>query len=1484
MVKSNFEFLTIDTDTQILYSKAAEAEKLYTDAYYDSALVSIRAVAENVTKMVVDFEYIKMQDRATFDNYLREIRNNKIAPDIIVQDLYDIKKYGNDAAHSSTSTHSKSETLVALEKMFEILVWFNVSYINSDFKAGDFFEPVAEKMYQTAERKLIYIQTGDNSDGMWPAYEGAEKIGDATIEGYEYNLSPNSDDLRDIAERRINQYMTTSGAKHILQWAELAYSDQTKRWFRDHEVHEVLRRSNIQHADNLGGAEWFRTDLETAKSAIKAVKEGRSAIQEKQAEPAADIVLRPEQRSAIDQTIKVFKKPSNKKMLWNAKMRFGKTLTALQLIKKEKWQRVLIMTHRPVVSDSWFEDFGKMKMADANYQYGSKNKGEQLNLLSESDKPFIYFASIQDLRGSKRVGGKAGDKNELLFDIDWDLVIIDEAHEGTQTALAQKVIQAVSHDKTKLLTLSGTPFNLLDSYDDEQVYTWDYVMEQTAKTKWSIEKPDQPNPYESLPKISMYTFEMKNKDKYADETKSFNFKEFFRVDDSGKFVHENDVNGFLNEITKTNKQTHYPFSTAAFRNELRHTLWLLPGVKAAAALKELMQKHPIFGKEYRIINVVDNGDIADGDAQRKELDNDVDRVRQAITDDPAATKTITLTVRKLTTGVNVKEWTAVMFLSNTNSAMQYLQAAFRAQTPFSDPKLGMKTNAYIFDFAPDRALTVMAESTSLSTKTGKLISTVQKQEMSKLLNFMPIIGNSGNGMKPYNVDNLLTQIKKVYAEKAVRSGFDDDSLYSDALLMLNNADVEAFKDLQKIVGSTKSEKIDNKVNVNNQGLTQEEYDTANRGEKKPKKQRTEEEQKAIDKKKELSNQRKTMISILRGISIRIPMMIYGMPIDIDEDVDIDTFINNVDEQSWQEFMPKGVTKGKFKSFAKYYDADVFIEAGRIIRRKVRELDNLDPIQRAEELATIFGSFKNPDKETVLTPWRVVNMHLGKTIGGLSFFDESYTDTTVDGLPANHWINTDETSSVFREDVHILEINSKTGLYPLYAAISLYKLAFDKLNADQAGKFTAADQEKLWQDILQKNIFVVAKTPMAKTITERTLGGYRDLKMNVQYVENLVEITKKDVDTGVKKIEEVFDSMKFDVVIGNPPYQESSNVNNRQQPIYNEFYDLAFKLADKVTLITPARFLFNAGLTPKNWNQKMLNDKHFKVVYYEQDSDKIFPKTDIKGGVVITLRDVGANFGSIEEFIPNEKLRQIANRFKLKKVDKLPSIMFGGRSDLKFNNYFLETYPNSAKDRLKYIQLQKPEVKKLGINEQYELKSSTFEALPYVFQNKVSDEDESQYYKLLGLYDSHREYRYINKKFMDMRYPHSNNISMYKVFVPKANGNGQFGETLSTPVIGRPNESATPTFISIGSFESKLEAENLIKYLRTKFLRGLLGILKITQDNPPMKWAYIPIQNFTPLSDIDWTQSINNIDRQLYAKYQLSSDEIEFIEKNVKEMD
>src|SRR5699024_2637250 len=296
------------------------------------------------------------------------------------------------------------------------------------------------------------------------------------------------------------------------------------------------------------------------------------------------------------------------------------------------------------------------------------------------------------------------EKNELVFDTDWDLIVIDEAHEGTQTELAQNVEKAVKKANTKILGLSGTPFNLLEQYSEDQVFTWDYVMEPEAKLRWATEKPDEPNPYETLPKVNMFTFEMGNKKKYTDESKAFNFKEFFRVKDDGTFEHESDVNKFLNEITKPSA-TNYPYSTEKFRNELRHSLWLLPGISEAKALKYLMDKHPIFGTEYKVINVVDQDD--------KEItskdDPDLGRVRSAISDKPWETKTITLTVRKLTTGVNVKEWTAVMFLNNTTSAMNYLQAAFRAQTPYSNEVQGQKTNAYIFDFAPDRALTVMAE-------------------------------------------------------------------------------------------------------------------------------------------------------------------------------------------------------------------------------------------------------------------------------------------------------------------------------------------------------------------------------------------------------------------------------------------------------------------------------------------------------------------------------------------------------------------------------------------------------------------------------------------------------------------------------------------------------------------------------------------------------------------------------------------------------
>lgn len=1458
-VESSFDFLTIDLDTAELFSTINMAENNYVQGDYEGTLTKVRKVAENAARIIADRQYCEIPERATFNDVLREIKR-KIEYKRIVDYFYDIKGKGNNSSHQlNPEDATKENALKALKEVFDILAWMTLTYIDPDIKReaiGQFLEPRALEMYSTATRKFIYIQTVKNENGLFNAYDGSHKIGEGSIseDDLEADWSPNSDFLREAAPKRIKQYMTTSGLPYTLGWVELAYKKSTKTWFHDKDVHKVLTRSGINHSKYLEGNEWFETDLETAKQAIKAVKEGREYLQniiEETPQAETRIELRPEQKEAVAKTQKVFKKKD--KMLWNAKMRFGKTMTSLQLIKEEQFQKVLIMTHRPVVSDSWFEDYRKLKMDEAGYEYGSVNKGAHITSLKKGDKPFIYFASIQLLRYNN------GETNLKDFsDVDWDLIIIDEAHEGTQTELSDIVLKQLIKENTKVLELSGTPFNLLDQFDEDQVYTWDYTMEQQAKTKWKYEHPDEPNPYDSLPKVLMYTFEMKNKAKFMDESKSFNFRELFRTDENEQLVYKKEVNAFLDNITNKDSKTNYPFSTPEYRNELRHTLWIMPGVKEANAFEHLLNEHPIFGKEYKIVNVV-RGNSTDNGVTNEA---DIEKVRNAITDDPTETKTITLTVRKLTTGVNVPQWTAVMFLSNTNSAMNYLQAAFRAQTPYSHEKLGKKERCYIFDFAPDRALTVMAESAQINTGVGKKNTSDQKQAMTNLLNFLPILGSSETGMKTYDVDNMLTQLKRVYAEKAVRSGFEEDSLYNDRLLTLTAEDASMFNKLNAIVGKTQKQKVKNTITVNENGLTDPEYEAGEKAKKKPARKRTEEEKALIEKIKEAKKDRQKLISILRGVSIRIPMMIYGMKVDFDKDITIKDFINKVDDESWKEFMPKGFTKGMFSEITKYYDAEVFIEAGRIIRQRAKSFDSLDFIERAERVSELFGSFKNPDKETVLTPWRVVNMQTAKSVGGLNFYDDEFTSTTNGATSNLHWVEKDITSEIYHPETKILDINSKTGLYPLHAAISLY---YQKVVANDDSRFEA---DKVYQDILANNVYAVAKTPMAKTITERTLTGYRDYKTNVKYIEDLTDILKNDIEEGKQKVEEAFNQVKFDVLIGNPPYQEDTD-NNRDTPIYHHFMELSYAIADKVVLITPGRFLFKAGQTPKNWNEKMLADEHLKVIYYEQKSSEIFPNTDIKGGIVVTYHNSEEKFGAIGQFISIPELNGILHKVVNREDFQPISNIHFGNSTYKLTKKVYEDFPEFEE--------------RVSRAERFSVGSNVFERFSEIFFDAKQNDDDIQIY---GRKNNERTYQWVKREYISS-HP---NLDKYKIFVPGANGSGALGEVLSTPLIGEPLIGEpligyTQTFISFGAFDNKEEAENLLKYIKTKFARVMLGTLKITQNNKTKEvWKNVPLQNFTSTSDIDWSQSIAEVDQQLYKKYGLSEEEIQFIESKVKEME
>jgi DNA or RNA helicases of superfamily II len=1457
---SNFDFLKVDLDTAELFSTANMAENNYTQKDYEGVLTKVRKVAENTAVLFADRAFIELPSHSTFHDKLQIIKyhiNNKA----IVDAFFEIKGHGNSSAHKLNPKDATQENaLKSLKQVYMILVWFVTEYVDDRIKVSlyeNFLEPKAQERYTTAERKFIYVQTVNNESGKFAAFEGAQKIGEGTVasDDIEADWTPNSDFLRSVAPKRIKQYMTTSGLPFELGWVELAYKKSTKSWFHDHDVHEVLRRSGISHPKHLEGNEWFETDLETAKEAIKAVKDGRSFISETQAAYKAEkvkITLRPEQDAAVKQTQKTYKKKD--RMLWNAKMRFGKTLTSLELIKQEGFQRVLIMTHRPVVRDSWFEDYKKMEMAEAGYLYGSVDKGEKLTTLKSGDNPFIYFASIQYLRYNG-----AQTNLPLFSDVDWDLIIIDEAHEGTQTELSDTVMKSlVKEGHTKILELSGTPFNLLDQFAPEQVYTWDYVMEQQAKLKWDLENPEHPNPYEQLPEVLMYTFEMKHKEKFTDENKAFNFREFFRVDDEGELVYKADVRRFLDNITNPDSETNYPFSTREYRDELRHTLWLMPGVKEANAFEKLLKEHPVFGMDYKIINVVRN-DKSDNIVDTS--GDDLSKVRQAITDDPSQTKTITLTVRRLTTGVNVPEWTAVMFLSNTSSSTNYLQAAFRAQTPFSHEKLGMKKRCYIFDFAPDRALTVMAETAQINSGVGKKNTHQQKQAMANLLNFMPILGKSDNGMEPFNVDRMLTQIKKVYAEKAVRSGFEDDSLYNDNLLILTSDDAERFNKLNAIFGKTQKQKTPTKVTITDSGLTDEEYDQAEKAKKKKPRERSQEEKEAMEKLKEARKQQKTMISILRGVSIRIPMMIYGMDVDLSKDITIEDFITEVDDESWKEFMPSGFTKGMFTEITKYYDAEVFIEAGRIIRQRAKSFDSLDFIERAEEIATLFGSFKNPDKETVLTPWRVVNMQIAKGIGGLNFYDDNFESMTDGATPNLHWVETDVTDSIYHPETKIIDINAKTGLYPLHAAMSLY---YQYVQNNDDNRF---DADSVYRGILENNIYAIAKTPMAKTITERTLTGYKKYKTNVAYIENFSDTLKSSIEEGKKQVEEAFNKVKFDVVIGNPPYQESDGgANASATPTYHYFVELAKKLKpNNISLIMPSRW-YSGGKGLDKFRDEMLNDIHIRELFDFPNPDEVFPNTNIRGGVCVVNWDNSYN--------AKDTLTRVVT-FKNNKVtsDVYRSLKFA-QSDTFIRDY------TSVQIIEKINQVRKLDEGRIS---DFVSPLKPFGFRGFFIRDERFHNDTSELQKPVKCFGK-GTVGYVEREEVKVK---TEWIDKWKVFTARANNIGtELNDDNFNTIVGEPGTICTETYLVIGA-DLKLDensTNNLSNYLKTKFSRLLHGVAKTSHDAARTTYKFIPLQDFTVKSDIDWSQSIAEIDQQLYKKYGLSDEEIAFIEEKVKEME
>lgn len=631
---------------------------------------------------------------------------------------------------------------------------------------------------------------------------------------------------RDV-DARIKEQTQTVDVVAKKEWQDLAIFSDGKTRFTDKEFHSYLTKNDIKRKDPKpdaeGCPEWFYISGDESYILFGKFRRDKGVLQTLGVIP---YVLRKEQKDAVKQTKDYFLDNSHKaECLWNAKPRFGKTLSTYDLCKAlPDINKILIVTNRPAIANSWYDDYVKFMGTESGYYFVSNVDGlkdkkyvlsreKYLDLISEPNhKGCIEFVSLQDLKGSIYFGGMF-DKLREVSDLEWDVLVIDEAHEGVDTYKTDVAFDQIKRRYT--LHLSGTPFKALanDKFPPKAIYNWTYADEQKAKHEWN-ESNEEENPYANLPQLNLFTYKMSDivRDKVEqgadfdndgqNEAFCWDLNDFFDTNASGEFIHNDAVDKFLDALTKQEK---FPFSTEELRIELKHTLWLLKYVSSAKALAKKLQNHEIF-KDYKIVlaagdGKIDNeGNSSDEISFDKNIKNSYDKVVDAIKNND---KTITISVGQLTTGITIPEWTAVMMLSNVKSPALYMQSAFRAQNPClfkNGSESYRKQNAYVFDFDPARTLTIVEEFANdlmADTANGRGDSDTRKQHVRELLNFFPVYGEDPNGeMIELDAEKVLSIPRSIHAKEVVRRGFMSNFLFQNVGNIFN-APKEVLDILQK---------------------------------------------------------------------------------------------------------------------------------------------------------------------------------------------------------------------------------------------------------------------------------------------------------------------------------------------------------------------------------------------------------------------------------------------------------------------------------------------------------------------------------------------------------------------------------------------------------------------------------------------------------------------------------------------------------------
>ncbi len=1276
-------------------------------------------------------------------------------------------------------------------------------------------------------------------------------------------------------------------------------------FFRDYSVHyyleQDLKKKRLEPSDTAEGVYYSReffenTEVQDVLDAIKDIKvhydEGIDkydyySVTDKLPEAfhykrGASWTLRPNQQEAVNQFIQAVKN-GRKNLLMYAVMRFGKSFTSLCCALELGAKITLIVSAKADVKDEW----KKTVESAGNFEGFTFLDSDDL-LRSETiikdtintGHKVVIFLTLQDLQGEE-----IKDKHKEIFEQKIDLLIVDETHFGARAESFGAVLRdevknleklddesielGDANEQIKLLNakiklhLSGTPYRILmgSEFKKEDIIAFvqfsDIVAEQEAWDREYLSKDDVnewDNPYYGFPQMVRFAFNpnkssIEKMNQLKSSGVSFAFSALFeplsiKKDLRNKghlfFKHETEILDLLKVIDgnkeDANLLSFLDYDKIKEGNMCRHIVMVLPYCASCDAMEKLIKENLSAFKNLNQYEIVNISGVEGSSHYRKPAD-----VKNSIRAfEKENKKTITLTVNRMLTGSTVEQWDTMLYFKDTSSPQEYDQAIFRLQNQYirtfsSDDdiiKQNMKPQTLLVDFDPNRLFRMQEQKSLIYNVNIEKNGNAKLQErIREELRISPVIVMNKNKIRQVEASDILEAVSNYNKNRSVSDEVNDIpidfSILEDEVVRKT---IERQADFNSKGGLSIRPFEGDGEELDIEEATDIELDT--------KHLQPDYKSKLDDKDgRDIENWGKKIQTYY--MRILFFAFLSKKPVSA-----LDDIINSLDLTQNQRIAHNlNLEKAELVRFAQ--SMDPFKRSS--LDYKIQNISMLasdESVQPIERVITSLKKFNRMSESEIITPSKVC--------------DDMVALIPEEGM-----------RKIICEGNVLLDIASKSGEY----ALALYRRLTEEL------KFSHEEVKNM--------IYAIPTSSIAYEFTRRF---YEILDLNTDNIAvyfnayDLLEVKEesgaidyrriKDLLTQNKKFSEIklndkvkkgADEVKFGAIVGNPPYQEIREATS-DKPIYNYFMDISYMLSDFACLITPARFLFNAGKTSKEWNKKMLNDKHFKVVHYEQNSMKVFNDIDIMGGVSISIRDKSENFGALNTFTAFSELNSI-----LKKV-----VQSAGFKSIDEKIYLQNKF------NLEKLYLDFPEYEKIigSSGREKRLTTSIFTQLSVFSEAQGCDDD----IKILGLINNVRHYKWIPRKYLESHI----NLESYKIILPKSNGSGAIGEVSCTPligdpIIGEPLTGFTQSFISIGCYKIREEAKSLLKYIKTKFARTLLGTLKITQDNNKDTWANVPLQDFSEKSDIDWSKSIEEIDRQLYKKYKLEQNEIDFIESKIQVM-